>query len=125
MGKGPETEDRESAVVLVVDDDTLVARSLCRVRSRAGYRAESCVGGAGCAEAVARLNPDLVLLDLRMPDVDGWQVLEQLAANPSPPLVMVCSSETNREAARRHSFVVDVLRKPLGPAVLVAAVSAV
>ena len=52
--------------------------------------------GAAAVAAVARLRPDVVLLDVQLPDVDGFAVAGQLAVGPGPPRVVLISS---REAA--------------------------
>ena len=122
----PSSEDKGAArrTILVVDDSPLVLRGVDRTLSRAGFVVETCLGGRDCLALVERSEPRLVLLDLHMPEVDGWTVLEELAARPAPPAVIVCSSSAEREEARRYPFVVDVLEKPLMPAALLDAVRA-
>jgi CheY-like chemotaxis protein len=83
-----ETKNR---VVLVVDDDPAV-RDLERAMLRqAGYEVVPAVDGAVAIEELKARRPDLVLLDLVMPNVDGWGVLEHIRGMDSPPPVVVVS----------------------------------
>ena len=90
--------------MLVVDDSPFFRRGLVRaVQSHAGLElvgeAET---GAGALEAIARTRPDVVLLDLRMPDCDGLTVLERLHANGTPPpcRVVIVSATLDDEVER-------------------------
>ena len=92
----------EATTVLIVDDDVLVGDMYSLVLSRAGYRVVVARdGGEGLrlAESVA---PDLVFLDIRMPVMDGMEVLRQLAANPATgeiPVVMLTNYDDSRYLA--------------------------
>jgi two-component system OmpR family response regulator len=77
--------------VLVVDDDDGVRRLEADVLRSAGYRVEQAVGGAAAIEQLKRMPPDLVLLDLLMPEVDGWAVVRFIRTMPQPPRVLVVS----------------------------------
>jgi DNA-binding NarL/FixJ family response regulator len=57
--------------------------------------------GASALEAVARLRPDLVLLDVQLPDLDGFQVAERLAARDDPPSVVLVSTRDAFSYRRR------------------------
>lgn len=75
--------------VLLVDDDVLVRNGLAAVLMARGYR----VWTAGTAEEALRrtadLDPDVVVTDLRMPDMDGLALLERLEGRPQPPCRVV------------------------------------
>jgi DNA-binding NarL/FixJ family response regulator len=83
--------------VLIVDD-----HAAFRASARALLQAEGfdvigeAANGAAAVEAVAALRPEIVLLDIQLPDLDGLTVAEQLAAAPDPPAVVLISS---RDAA--------------------------
>jgi DNA-binding NarL/FixJ family response regulator len=83
--------------VLIVDD-----HAAFRTSARALLQAEGfdvigeATDGAEAVEAVAVLRPEIVLLDIQLPDIDGLTVAEQLAAGPHPPAVVLISS---RDAA--------------------------
>ena len=83
--------------VLIVDDHEAFRESASALLEAEGFRV---VGQAADAEAAVsesqRLRPEVVLLDIRLPSVDGFAVAERLSALPDPPLVVLISS---RDAA--------------------------
>jgi DNA-binding NarL/FixJ family response regulator len=90
--------------ILVVDDHGGFRATARRLLERDGWRVvgEAVDGRTGLA-ASAALRPDVVLLDIGLPDVDGFEVAEQLAATGHPPSIVLTSSrdpETYRERVR-------------------------
>jgi DNA-binding NarL/FixJ family response regulator len=83
--------------VLIVDDHAAFRESVGALLEAEGFVVvgEAADGAAAIAEA-ARLAPSVVLLDIQLPDVDGFAVAERLAAGPDPPAVVFVSS---RDAA--------------------------
>jgi DNA-binding NarL/FixJ family response regulator len=83
--------------VLIVDDHTAFRESLSALLEAEGFAVigEAADGGAAVAE-FERLRPDIVLLDIQLPDMDGFAVADRLAAAQEPPAVVLISS---REAA--------------------------
>ena len=80
--------------VLVVDDEPMILRSTRLVLEAAGFLVATAQGGEQAVEIASRDPPDVVLLDLMMPDVDGWQVLRRLRAAEATrdvPVVIVTS----------------------------------
>jgi hypothetical protein len=76
--------------VLVVDDDAQVRTFLVRLLGDAGFAVEVAEGGEAALARVAADPPDLISLDLVMPGIDGWKVLERLeAAGASPPVLLL------------------------------------
>ena len=78
--------------VLVVEDDALNARLLTRLCRSMGHTPRVASDGAAALSAVARRLPDLVLLDLMLPIIDGFGVLSRLRADPQTaqlPVIMV------------------------------------
>src|SRR5678815_5373210 len=69
---------KESAVVLIVDDETVFRESLCRAFRRRGWEAHDASGGTAALEAARRISPDLVLLDLKMPNTSGLDLIEPI-----------------------------------------------
>ncbi len=94
----PSVEDNRgvSASVLIVDDHPSFRASARRMLEASGYSVvgEAADGGAA-VEAAAELDPDLVLLDLQLPDLDGFEVAEQIAAlaGRTPTIVLTSSRE--------------------------------
>lgn len=88
--------------VLLVDDHAGFRRSLGVFLSEAGYDvAGEAADGAAALREAARLRPDVVLLDVQLPDQDGFEVARQLAAAPSPPAVVMISSRDDPTYPRR------------------------
>jgi CheY-like chemotaxis protein len=111
--------------ILIIDDDKLIRWSLSTVLGRAGYRVHEAATGQEGLAAVESGTPDLVLLDIMLPDMDGFSVLTAIhQAHPDLPVLMMtadATADTAKQAlrlgARGH------LDKPCDPAVLLAAVS--
>src|SRR5450756_34624 len=83
-----------AATVLIVDDDPVIAMMYGLGLERAGYRVLSAKNGGAGLELVATAHPDLILLDVRMPVMDGIEVLTRLAADVATqdiPVVMPVS----------------------------------
>lgn len=68
--------------ILVVDDEPSVVTIVTYALGRKGYQVIQAFDGAQALDAVAAEKPDLVVLDLMMPNVDGWKVYESLKTNP-------------------------------------------
>jgi two-component system response regulator AlgR len=112
--------------ILVVDDEPLARERLQRLLAR--LRPDAAVSEAGDGEsalrAVQAAPPDLVLLDIRMPGVDGLAVAEQLAAMAQPPAVVFCTAyDAYALDALRHAAV-GYLLKPVREADLAQALAA-
>jgi DNA-binding NarL/FixJ family response regulator len=83
--------------VLIVDDHAAFRGSARALLQAEGFDViGEAANGAAAVEAVAVLRPEIVLLDIQLPDLDGLAVAEQLAAAPDPPAVVLISS---RDAA--------------------------
>jgi DNA-binding response OmpR family regulator len=114
--------------VLVVDDEPTIAEVVSRYLERAGYATEVVSDGAVAVEAAAMSSPDLVVLDAKLPRLDGLEVMRRLrAADASRPAVIMVSgkaAEADRILGLRLGAD-DYLAKPFSPAELVARVDAV
>ena len=90
-----------SVGVLIVDDSPVFRRGMARaVRLHNGLELiGEAEGGEAALEAIERLRPDVVLLDLRMPDIDGLEVLERLGdLDPPPPCkVLIVSASLDEQ----------------------------
>src|SRR3954453_21187080 len=84
--------------VLVVDDEEDVRTFVRLVLESEGYEVQSAADGAEGLRAIREGRPDLVILDLMMPVMDGWQVREQVGAQP-PPFIVILSAAANPERA--------------------------
>lgn len=112
--------------VLVVDDDPGVRELLTDFLASRGYAVETAADGALGLEAVARSAPDLVLLDLMMPGMNGMEVLQRLRAGAGSSAVVVITAVSDeaigRSALQRGA--IDYLTKPIDLAYLERVVSA-
>lgn len=101
--------------VLVVDDDSALRESVAQVLEDEGYTVDRATDGVAAMAYVAKNRPDLILLDVLMPNMNGRQVLEKLRGNQDtaniPILVMsaVSGIEANRSVAQDAA---DVVEKP-------------
>ena len=88
----------EEADILVVDDEPDVAKIIAMNLEFEGYRVRKALGGRQALEEVARKKPDCVLLDIMMPEVDGWEVLRRLKEDPATagiPVIVVTARNTD------------------------------
>ena len=101
---GRDTEGTRPAGVLVVDDSLVFRTGMTRaVQACAGLELlGEADGGEAALRAVAELHPDIVILDLRMPDLDGIDVLRALNAQDPPPdcRVLIISATLDDEVER-------------------------
>jgi DNA-binding NarL/FixJ family response regulator len=116
-----------SVGVLVVDDSPVFRRGMGRaVRGHGGLELiGEADGGEAALAAIERLRPDVVLLDLRMPDIDGLEVLERLRdLDPPPPcrvLIVSASLDEEVERAARAAGAAGCVSKELARADICAA----
>lgn len=92
-----------AASVLVIDDDPDIVRVLTSALEDEGYRVLSSIGDAAIEMARA-LHPDLVLLDLRMPGMDGAEVSRRLRADPATaaiPIIVVSAVQNLAQAVEK------------------------
>jgi two-component system cell cycle sensor histidine kinase/response regulator CckA len=110
--------------LLVIDDDPLVRSHVRRLLERHGFFVEDAAGGNAGLEAIERAQPDVVLLDMMMPDLDGVEVVRRLRASGSRLPVVLCSG--NLDAARERGLdpemVQGMLQKPFDHDELLAAI---
>jgi DNA-binding NtrC family response regulator len=103
------------ARIAVVDDEQSVCHAFQMFLREEGHEVAIAATGQRGLELVEGFRPDLVILDVRLPDADGLDILRQLAARPEAPAVLVITAhgtmDTAIEAMRRGAF--DYLTKPL------------
>jgi len=77
------------ALILVVDDEQLITESLSYSLKREGFNVASVADGLSAIQAVEELKPDLVVLDLMLPDISGFEVCRRLRAFTTIPVIML------------------------------------
>ena len=109
-----EFEMRNPRTILIVDDDVDLADGLKLVLSREGYRILQARAGRQAKDVVDRERPDLVIIDMMMPKMGGYPVLEHYKERTdAPPFIMITANEGARHKAyAEYLGVVDYIRKP-------------
>ena len=112
--------------VLIVDDDPKVCETLDRYLAHAGYRTASALDGPAALEQVRSFAPDLVVLDVMLPAIDGLAVCRSLRATSDVPIILLTARSTERDKLAGLSLGADdYITKPFSPRELVARVDAV
>jgi two-component system response regulator MtrA len=111
--------------ILVVDDDTALAEMIGIVLRSEGFDPVFCADGAQAVEAFRQASPDLVLLDLMLPGVDGIEVAERIRSFSGTPIIMLTAKSDTADVVRGlESGADDYMVKPFNPKELVARVRA-
>jgi two-component system KDP operon response regulator KdpE len=112
--------------LLVVEDDASLRRVLCNALERAGHRVETAADGLVGAEKLAAGEYDVVLLDIGLPFVDGWRLLDGLEGRRQPSVIVISARGDERDKVRALDMGADdYLTKPFGAGELLARVRAV
>lgn len=115
--------------ILIVDDDLDTLRLVGLMLEREGYEITAASSGEQALSLVNNIRPDLILLDLMMPDIDGVEVARQLRADPQTQDVMIimftAKSQMDDRLQGYDAGADDYLTKPIQPRELIAHVKAV
>ena len=100
------------ATILVVDDDAAIRETLHDILADEGYGVIEASDGVEGLSAVATHHPDLILLDLHMPHVDGWEMFRRLheRGDATPAVIMTAGRNAATEARALHAA--GALAKP-------------
>jgi two-component system response regulator ResD len=121
-------EDHVRGTVLVVDDEPTITEVVARYLERAGYRTRVAADGIQALELAASQRPDLVLLDLMLPGIDGLEVMRRLRELGRDRMAVILLTAKGEESDRVIGLRLgadDYVVKPFSPAELVARVDAV
>ena len=104
----------QQRTILVVDDDAELSDGLKLILERQGHKVLQARDGRQAREMVDRIHPDLVILDMMMPRMGGYPVLEHFKDRAdAPPFIMITANEGSRHKAYAELLgVVDYIRKP-------------
>ncbi len=110
-------------VILIIEDDRQFSRILLDVAHEMGYKGLISSRGENVPGLIANFTPDAVMLDIILPDIDGWKILDRLKNNHATrhiPVLVISVADDDVRAYRRGAF--DVLRKPVARDRLIQAV---
>jgi DNA-binding response OmpR family regulator len=100
-------------MILIVDDDANVREMLRRVLVGEGYEVVTAGDGARAVQIAAQVKIDLVLLDLNLPAMDGWDTFERLTSNDPGLAVIIITARTGQQATSDYAGAGALLEKPL------------
>ncbi|MFB2921265.1 EAL domain-containing protein [Aerosakkonema funiforme] len=107
----------ESGLILIVDDNRTNLKLLFGFLKESGYKILVAINGKNALEKLQYINPDLILLDIRMPDMDGFEVCRYLKANPGtkeiPVIFLTALSDVKDKVEGLNLGAVDYITKPL------------
>jgi two-component system KDP operon response regulator KdpE len=113
-------------IIVAIDDDTEITFMLRSVLERQGYRVEVANSGEEGLQLVSRVQPDLVVLDLMMPQMDGWEVCRRLRDISDVPVIMLTAKSMKEDVVKGLQIGADdYIIKPFSGAELHARIQAV
>jgi two-component system response regulator VicR len=121
------TENAAPIKIVCIEDDPEMIDLVKLILTRKGYDVTGANGGREGLQAIERVRPDLVLLDLMMPDMDGWEVYQQMRADERmksiPVIVVTAKAQSIDKVLGLHiAKVDDYITKPFGPTELLSSV---
>ena len=123
-------EEKVAKRILCIEDEPEMIDLIRLILSRRGFKVSGAAGGTAGIKAVREQLPDLVLLDLMMPDMDGWEVYQQMKAEEStrniPVIVVTAKAQSIDKVLGLHiAKVDDYISKPFSPQELMNSVEKV
>lgn len=119
--------EKEKAHILLVDDENAITENLAPFLERAGFIVSIAINGAEALDKIAHHRPDLIVMDVLMPVMDGRQALRTLRSedNWTPVILLTQVGESTERAMALDEGADDYLNKPFDPHELIARVRAV
>ena len=109
--------NNQDVMVLVVDDDAVVRETLRAVVAHEGYRFELAADGSEALAKLERVQPDVILLDVMMPGMDGFEVTRRIKNNPATiliPVILITALDSRQERMKGiEAGADDFLSKPI------------
>jgi DNA-binding response OmpR family regulator len=113
---------------MAVDDEPDIVKLIGKILKKAGYKVVTCESGAECLEKYEKEKPDLLLLDVMMPSMDGWEVYKRIKKMNKKQRVCFITAVTMESDARTTMDklgVSDYMTKPFEPLELTERVKAI
>jgi two-component system KDP operon response regulator KdpE len=105
----------DGAYILVVDDEPAITRALKTNLSGHGFEVETAASATACLESYRRRRPDVIILDIGLPDMDGTEVISRLRAEGNTPIIVLSVRGAERDkVAALHLGADDYVTKPFG-----------
>ena len=122
------TESKKS--VVCIEDEPEMIDLIKLILGRKGFELAGAMGGREGLDLIRRLKPDLVLLDLMMPDMDGWEVYQQIKSDEElkhiPVIIVTAKAQSIDKVLGLHiAKVDDYVTKPFGPQELLQSIEKV
>ncbi len=119
--------DTRASKVVVIEDDPEMINLVKIILKKEGFDVTGAMGGRDGLDAIEHISPDLVLLDLMMPDIDGWEVYQTMKASDQmkniPVIIITAKAQSIDKVLGLHiAKVDDYITKPFSPNELVASV---
>ncbi len=111
--------------ILVVDDEPTIGEVVSAYLQRAGYETRVALDGPSALEAVAERSPDLIVLDLMLPGIDGLEVMRRVRDRTGAVILLTAKGDESDRVIGLRLGADDYVVKPFSPAELVARVDAV
>jgi two-component system, OmpR family, response regulator VicR len=122
--------DRPKKTIVCIEDEPEMIDLIRLILGRKGFEVIGAGSGADGLDCIRKKNPDLVLLDLMMPDMDGWEVYQQLKADEKtrdiPVIIVTAKAQSIDKVLGLHiAKVDDYVAKPFSPQELLASIEKV
>ena len=122
--------DKNVKRILCVEDEPEMIDLIRLILNRRGFEVTGAAGGVEGLSKIREIHPDLVLLDLMMPDMDGWEVYQQIKADEAlrniPVIVVTAKAQSIDKVLGLHiAKVDDYIAKPFSPQELLSSVEKV
>ena len=110
--------------VLVADDDPSIRRIVARLLEREGYQVTVCEDGVAALNALQAAPPDLLLTDLHMPGMTGFELLSIVRIMPQPPKIILFSGDASADLLEAGKLLgaITTIQKPFTAAELLTAI---
>jgi two-component system, OmpR family, response regulator VicR len=120
-------EETNKKTILCIEDEEEMIDLIRLILTRRGFDVRGANGGKEGLEMIRQEHPDLILLDLMMPDMDGWEVYQQMKADDStkniPVIVVTAKAQSIDKVLGLHiAKVDDYIAKPFSPQELLSSV---
>jgi two-component system response regulator VicR len=119
--------DKQTQRVVVIEDDPEMIELVKLILTKEGFQVSGATGGKDGLKIIEQFKPDIVLLDLMMPDMDGWEVYQSMKTNEGmktiPVIIITAKAQSIDKVLGLHiAKVDDYITKPFSPSELASSV---